>query len=127
MIEPVWLPDEYAAWMWRSYHSAQPDLLLTAPVLEYRKKDGKWGGPECGLGYRGTLRAGAILKFAAEMKGQYVKVEFHDGPDVVAMANGAPWQAQGVKLERGLRVLFAVGVRADGIRAASRPAFVIVE
>lgn len=127
MVDPMWLPDEYAAWMWRSYHSAKPDLLLTSPVVEYRKKDGKWGGPECGLGYNGTLKSDASLRFAAQVKGEYVKVEFHDGPKIVAVANGAPWQAEGVKLERGLRVLFAVGVRADGSRSTSRPAFVIVD
>jgi hypothetical protein len=41
MISPQWLPDEYAAWMWRSYHSAKPDLKLSAPVVAYRKKDDK--------------------------------------------------------------------------------------
>ena len=127
MIDPMWLPDEYAAWMWRSYHSAKPDVLLTAPVIEYRKKDGKWGGPECGLGYGGYLKSATAVRFAAETKSEYVKIEFHDGPKVVAAATAAPWQAEGVKLQRGLRVLFAVGVRADGSRAASRPAFVIVE
>lgn len=127
MIEPVWLPDEYAAWMWRAYHSAKPDIALSSPVLEYQKRDGKWGGPQCGLGYGGVLKADGAHKFAAELKGQYVKVEFHDGPKVVATAEAAPWQAEGVKLQRGLRVLFAVGVRADGTRAASRASFVIVE
>jgi hypothetical protein len=50
MIDPQWFPDADAAWTWRSYHSAKPDLKLTSPVIEYRKKEGKWGGPECGLG-----------------------------------------------------------------------------
>jgi hypothetical protein len=39
----------------------------------------------------------------------------------------APWQVEGIKLERGLHGLFAVGVTADGQRRASRPAFLIVE
>jgi len=127
MVETAWLPDEYAAWMWRSYHSAKPDLKLAAPVVEYRKKDGKWGGPECGLGYGGQLKAETPLRFAAELTGAYEKVEFHDGHRIVGVAAKAPWAVEAVKLERGLRVLFAVGVAADGSRRASRPAFVIVE
>jgi hypothetical protein len=127
MFSPVWLPDEYAAWMWRSYHSAKPDIKLTAPVIEYRKKDGKWGGPECGLGYGGSVKAGTPLRFGAEVGGDYAKVEFHDGHRVVGTVQSAPWQADDIKLERGLHALFAVGVTADGSRSASRPAFLIVE
>jgi hypothetical protein len=127
MVTPVWLPDEYAAWMWRSYHSAKPDIKLTSPVVEYRQKDGKWGGPECGLGYGGTLAADAPLKFAAEAAGEYAQIEFHDGDRIVATAKQSPWQAADVKLSPGLHALFAVGVKADGTRQASRPAFVIVD
>lgn len=126
-IEPVWLPDAYAAWTWRSYHSAKPDLKLTAPVIEYRKAGGTWGGPECGLGYGAPVKAGTPLRFAAETQAAYVRIEFHDGDRVVGTADRAPWDAPDVRLDRGLRALFAVGVRADGTRTASRPAFLVVE
>jgi hypothetical protein len=49
------------------------------------------------------------------------------GDRIVGEASSAPWQVSGVKLERGLRALFAVGVAADGKRCASRPAIVVVE
>jgi len=55
-----------------------------------------------------------------------VKVEFHDGNRIVGEASTAPWHLYGVTLDPGLRVLFAVGVKSDGTRATSRPAFVIV-
>jgi len=127
MVSPAWLPDAYAAWMWRSYHSAKPDLKISAPVVEYRRNDGKWGGPQCGLGYGAPVAAGAPLNFTAETTGAYVKIEFHDGDRIVGAAAKAPWQLEGIKLERGLRVLFAVGVTADGSRRTSRPAFLVVE
>ncbi len=127
MVSPTWMPDAYAAWMWRSYPTAKPDLKLTAPVVEYRKKDGKWGGPECGQGYGGQVRSDTPLRFAAETTGQYAKIEFHDGDRIVGVADKAPWQLEGVKLERGLRALFAVGVTAESVRRCSRPAFAIVE
>jgi hypothetical protein len=126
MVTPVWLPDRYAAWMWRAYHTAKPDLKLTAPVIEYRKQKGKWGGPECGLGYGGQVPAGKALSFAAETKGEYARIEFHDGDRLVGTADKAPWQVQGVRLSRGLHALFAVGI-AEGVRRASRPGFLIVE
>jgi hypothetical protein len=126
-VEPVFLPDAYAAWSWRSYHSAKPDLKLSSPVIEYRKANGAWGGKECGLGYGAPATAGAPLRFAAETSGAYVRIEFHDGDRIVATSDAAPWTAEGVKLDRGLRVLFAVGVAADGSRRASRPGFLIVE
>lgn len=127
MVTPVWLPDRYAAWMWRSYHAAKPDLKLTAPVLEYSRRKGKWGGPECGLGYAGQVSAEKPLTFSVEGKGDYTKIEFHDGDSIVGTADKAPWQVQGVKLSRGLHALFAVGVSADGTRRASRPGFLIVD
>jgi len=127
MVEPVWLPDAYAAWMWRSYHSASPDVKLTGPVIEYRKADGKWGGPECGLGYGGQLPAGSPLKFSASATGAYEKIEFHDGDQIVGTDFAAPWEVSGVKLDRGLHALFAVGVKADGTRQASRCAFAVVD
>jgi hypothetical protein len=127
MVAPVWLPDEYAAWMWRSYHAAKPDIKLTNPIVEYRKKDGKWGGPECGLGYGGQVKAGIPLRFAADTSGDYAKIEFRDGHQIVGTAAASPWQIEGVKLERGLHALFAVGVTATGDRRASRPAFLVVE
>lgn len=123
---PVWMPDEYAAWSWRSYHSACEDIQLTGPKLPYSKHDGKWGGPQCGMGYGGHLAASEAHTFSATVAGEYAKVEFHDGHRIVGEATAAPWELTGVKLEPGLRVLFAVGVKADGARAASRPAFVIV-
>jgi len=122
MVEPTWLPDEYSAWMWRSYHSAKPDIKLTGPAVEYRKG----GAKECGLGYGGTVAAGSPLRFSAE-GGTYSRVEFHDGDRIVGTAESAPWQVEGVKLDRGLHALFVVGVTAEGQRRASRPAFLIVE
>jgi hypothetical protein len=123
---PVWFPDEYAAWSWRSYHSSCVDLEIIGPKLTYQKRDGKWGGLDCGLGYGGPLNAADRHTFSAKVSGDYAKVEFHDGPRRVAESAAAPWQAEGISLSPGLRVLFAVGVRSDGSRAASRPAFVIV-
>lgn len=127
MKYPSWLPDEYAAWMWRSYHSAAPQIKLTGPVIEYSKNDGKWGGPQCGLGYNGKLAADKAYVLSAAATTDFVKVEFHDGDRIIATDEKAPWQADGLKLSPGLRVLFAVGVTADGERQASRPAFAIVE
>lgn len=123
MIAPMWMPDAYAAWMWRSYHSANPNIRIISPAKEYKKG----GGPEYGLGYGGALKAGVALTFAAESTADYAKIEFHDGDRIVGVAEAAPWKAEGVKLERGLHALFVVGVAADGARSASRPAFVVVE
>lgn len=124
---PCWLPDEYAAWMWRSYHSAQPDLKLTAPVIEYSKNDGKWGGPQCGLGYGGYLTAGQPLDFTAAASDDYAKIEFRSGNVVLGGATTTPWKLAAIKLKPGLHALFVVGIRADGSRVASRPAFAIVK
>ena len=50
-----------------------------------------------------------------------------DGNRVVGGASAPTWTVEGVKLQPGLRVLFAVGIRGDGSRAASRPALAIVK
>jgi hypothetical protein len=126
MKYPSWLPDEYAAWMWRSYHSAQPDIRLTAPLIEYSKRDGKWGGPQCGMGYGGYLSADEPIAFAAETDGDYEAVVFYDGNRKLGEAGMKPWTIGGVRLEPGLHALFAAGVTRDGSIVASRPAFGIV-
>jgi hypothetical protein len=124
MITPTWLPDEYMAWSWRAYHAAKPDIKLTAPIVEYRSKGDR---KDCGLGYGNVMKAGTPLTFAAETTGTYTKIEFHDGDKIVGAADKAPWRVEGVRLERGLRVLFAVGVTRDGERKTSRAAFLVVE
>ena len=123
---PVWFPDEYAAWMWRAYHSACTDIEITGPKFVYRKKDGKWGGPECGLGYGGYISTADPATFSAKVNADYVKVEFHDGNRIVGVAEKEPWKFEGVTLKPGLHAFFAVGVTGDGKRSASRPAFAIV-
>jgi hypothetical protein len=124
---PVWLPDEYAAWSWRAYHSSCTDLEFTAPKFPYSKRNGQWGGGgDCGLGYGGYLSADEKHVFSANVKGDYTKVEFRDGHRVLGEVAEQPWKLENVKLEPGLRVLFAVGVKADGSRSASLPAMVIV-
>lgn len=127
MTNPVWFPDGYTAWMWRAYHTHKPVVKLTAPVIEYRKKDGKWGGPECGLGYGGIAASNTPLKFSADAPSDFTKIEFHSGDRIVGTSEKAPWIADGMKLERGLHALFAVGVKADGSRSCSRATFLVVK
>lgn len=125
---PVWMPDAYAAWSWRSYHSSCDDLKITSPKHAYAKIDGEWGGNgACGLGYGGFLSADKLHTLSADVKGDYVKIEYHDGDRIVGAADAAPWEVEGVTLEPGLRNLFAVGLKKDGSRSASRPALVIVK
>jgi hypothetical protein len=125
MVSPTWHPDAYAAWSWRSYHSANPAIKLTAPIVEYRSKGDN--RKDCGLGYGNVMKAGTPLRFAAEGKGNYRKVEFHDGDRILGFADAEPWQLNDIRLERGLHALFAVGVAADGKREASRAAFLVVD
>jgi hypothetical protein len=124
---PVWLPDEYAAWMWRSYHSANPGVKLTGPIVEYSKHDGKWGGPRCGLGYGGYLSSSDGVSFSAAAPGDIAAVEFFTGNKPLGKAISAPWQIEDVKLEPGLHALIAVGLKKDGTKVCSRPAFVIMK
>ena len=125
---PVWFPDEYTAWSWRSYHSSCNDLKIIGPRRPYAKIDGKWGGKgACGLGYGGFLSASETHTLSASVKGDYKKVMFHDGNRVLGETTDQPWTLPARKLQPGLRVLFAVGVKADGSSSASRPAIVIVK
>ena len=69
---------------------------------------------------RGNLPAKGRSGVAAEH-------EHHRLPPAKRRQPHAARAVEGVKLDRGLRVLFAVGLRADGTRRASRPAFLVVE
>ena len=132
MVAPQWLPDEYAAWAYRSFHSYDPGLTLTAPVTEYKTKRALSGDQtrgQSGLGFGEvegtagkpvTLRAGPrdqiwkIKRPAHEW--DYVKVEFRDGDRLLGTADAAPWELTGVKFEPGLHALIPIGVKADGTR-----------
>jgi hypothetical protein len=123
MVNPVWLPDEYAAWVYRAFHSAKPDLRIKSPVTEYHGGDRS----DCGIGYSKPTPAGAPVKVVAEVKGAYAKVEFRDGDKVLGAATAAPYELDGVKFDKGIHALIAVGVAADGKRVASHPAFLFAE
>ena len=124
MVDPQWLPDEYAAWAWRAYHTHRPEIRLTAPVGEYRKSGDR---KDCGFGFGPAVQPGTPLAFAAAGDGEFAKVEFRDGNRLLGVADRTPWKLEGVKLDRGLHPLIAVGVRTDGTRTSSRPAFLTVK
>ena len=121
---PSWTPDAYAAATWRAYHSAQPDIRLTEPVIPYGKTN---RGPKMGLGYGGFLPAGKPLQFKAESTGEYAQVEFYDGDVLLGTAKSAPWTVEDVKLTPGLHTVYAVGVTVDGRRTAGRPAMAVAK
>lgn len=123
MVDPQWLPDEYAAWVWRAYHTHSPELRLTSPVQEYRRSGDR---RDCGLGF-GPAAPGTPLTVSAEGTGEFVKVEFRDGNRLLGVAAKAPWRLNGVKFDRGLHALIAVGLKADGTPTSSRPAFLAVK
>ncbi|MFO0823915.1 MAG: hypothetical protein U0792_12535 [Gemmataceae bacterium] len=137
MVAPQWLPDAYAAWTYRAFHSHNPGLTLTAPVTEFL---GPRAAPKerrgvCGLGF-GKIegKAAEPVMLEAGARGQvdkakpsprdweYVKVEFRDGDRFLGVAEKAPWRLEGVKLERGLHALIPIGVKGDGTRVCGRPA-----
>jgi len=122
-IQPVWFPDEYAAWTWRAYHSAKPDLKIVSPVTEYHGGDRS----DCGVGYTKFTPANTPVKIVAEVKGTYAKVEFRDGNKLLGTATAAPYEIDGIKFARGLHALIAVGITAEGKHVASHPAFLGVE
>lgn len=124
MKYPAWLPDAYAAAMWRSYHSAQPDIRMTEPVIPYGRTN---RGPKMGLGYGGHLDAGKPLVLSAESSGDYSKVEFYDGDQLLGTATSAPWTVKDIRLEDGLHALHAVGITSDGMHTASQPAMAIAK
>lgn len=121
---PSWLPDAYAAATWRSYHSAEPDIKMTEPLIPYGRSK---RGPKMGLGYGGYFPADQPLSLSAETTGDYEKVEFYDGDKLLGTADAAPWTIDGVRLQSGLHAVYAVGVKADGQRAASNPAMAVAK
>ena len=46
---------------------------------------------------------------------------------LLGVSDKAPWKLDGVKFDRGLHVLIAVGVKTDGTRTSSRPALLVVK
>jgi len=124
MVDPQWFPDAYAAWMWRAYHTAKPDLKMTAPVVEYHR-----GGDrkDCGFGFAEPVAPGTAIALAAEGSAEYTRVEFRSGDKLLGTAEKAPWKIDGVKIERGLHALHAIGTKADGTKSSSRVAFLLVK
>ncbi|MBM3875072.1 MAG: DUF1592 domain-containing protein, partial [Verrucomicrobia bacterium] len=59
--------------------------------------------------------------------GVVAQVEFRDGDRLLGVSDKAPWKLDGVKFDRGLHVLIAVGVKTDGTRTSSRPALLVVK
>ena len=121
---PSWLPDPYAAAMWRSYHSAAPDIRMTEPIIPYGRTK---RGPKMGLGYGGFLPVYEPLTLQATTTGDYAKVEFYNGDQLLGTASSAPWSIDGVKFKPGLHAIYAVGIASDGGRTASQPAIAVAK
>lgn len=121
---PSWLPDAYAAGMWRSYHSAAPDIRMTEPIIPYGRTK---RGPKMGLGYGGFLPVDKPQTLEAATTGDYSKVEFYDGDKLLGTADSAPWVIDGVKFEAGLHAIYAVGITSDGQHTASHPAIAVAK
>ncbi len=121
---PSWLPDTYAAAMWRSYHSATPDIRMTEPIIPYGRTK---RGPKMGLGYGGFLPVDEPLSLKATSTGDYAKVEFYDGDQLLGTASEAPWAIDGIKFKPGLHAVYAVGVASNGQRTASQPAIAVAK
>ena len=121
---PSWLPDAYAAAMWRSYHSATPDIRMTEPIIPYGRTK---RGPKMGLGYGGFLPVDKPLTLKAATTSDYAKVEFYDGDKLLGAADSAPWTIDGVRFEPGLHAIYAVGIASDGRHTASQPAIAVAK
>ena len=120
---PIWFPDEYTAWMWRSYHSDASDIKITAPSVPY----GQNGFGSGGIGYGRAMKVGSTATFTAAVTGPYIKVEFYDGNIKLAEVSAAPWSTQAKLEHRGVRAFHAIGIRSDGTKAASQCALTTVE
>jgi hypothetical protein len=126
LAAPVWFPDEYTAWGWRAFHSNCTDIEMRQPAVPYSKASAY--SSDMANGYGGHLRAGAQVTCAAAVTGDYVRIEFYDGNIKLGEATAPSWSVQAtLPSERGVRAIHAVGIRPDGSRAASRPAFAIAE
>lgn len=122
---PVWFPDSYAAHGWRAYHSACTDIKICSPKFSYRGSP-KGNEAQWGMGYGGFLSKDENHTFSVKLKSEFSKIEYFDGDQKLGESTGEPYELKGIKIEAGLRVLYAVGTKADGSKEACLPAIVIV-
>jgi hypothetical protein len=127
MVDPQWFPDEYAAWVCRAYHTSQPDLWITGPVVPYGRSKDQQRFVNGGSSYSPPTPAGTPLTLTAEGQANYAGVEFYAGNQLLGRVERPPWQLESIKFARGLHALHAIGVRADGTRSNSRLAFLTVK
>ena len=130
---PSWLPDEYAAHMWRAFHSGKIDLekpyfdatsiMIKAPVTPYSRGSNR---SRYGAGYGCFLYADTPFDFEVEVNVDCTKVIYYDGDKVIGEVNEAPWNLEGARLETGLRAVYAVAVKPDGSKVTSRCTFPVV-
>ena len=118
-VFPSWLPDKYAAHMWRAYHSGQirrdkpyfdaNSIRITDPVTPYSRG----GTAQIRRRIRLLPLCGYALDFTVEVNVECSKVIYYDGDKVIGEVT-APWNLKNAKLEPGLRAVYAVAVKPDG-------------
>lgn len=131
---PAWLPDHYAACMWRAFHSGKmsadrpyfdaTSIAITAPVTPYSRGRDR---SRYGAGYGCFLYADRPVDFQVEVRVPCRKVIYYDGDRVIGEVHQAPWNLQHATLEPGLRAVYAVVEKPDGSRVTSRCTFPIVK
>ena len=133
-VFPSWLPDKYAAHIWRAYHSGQirrdkpyfdaNSIRITDPVTPYSRGRNR---SKYGAGYGCFLYADTPFDFTVEVNVECSKVIYYDGDKVIGEVTKAPWNLKNAKLEPGLRAVYAVAVKPDGSRVTSRCTFPVVK
>ena len=131
---PAWFPDAYAAHMWRAYHTGTIDpkkpyldalsIQMVEPFVPYSRTV---RGPRAGAGYGAPLSPKEAVTFAVDVTVDCKRVEYYDGDQKLGEVSKAPWKLEGVRLQTGLRAIYAVVHRPDGSQAASRCCFAIVK
>lgn len=131
---PAWLPDRYAAHMWRAFHSGKmtPDkpyfdatsIMIKEPVTPYFRGKNR---SRYGAGYGCFLYADTPVDFKVEVNVECFKVIYYDGDQVIGEVSKAPWHLEDATLQTGLRAVYAVAVQPDGTRVTSRCTFPVVK
>ena len=131
---PSWLPDQYAAHMWRAFHSGKIDpnkpyfdatsVMITQPITPYSRGKNR---SRYGAGYGCFLYADTPFDFEVQVNVECTRVIYYDGDQVIGEVTEAPWNLKNAQLKPGLRAVHAVAVKPDGNKVTSRCTFPVVK
>jgi len=120
-----WFPNRSAAYVWRTWQTREPSVVMQARAGDGSVKMSQWG-PKKSRDLVLDPNSDVIFSATTPREAALKKVAFFDGDKSLGESTSAPWEVKWNKPTRGAHCVHAMWTAQDGTVGAAPPALIIV-